>query len=116
MTLTSEQAAVGDELFKVGNGQCMKRGWLLNDKKAGLIKRKVESVVDETRAALQAIAGGSEEGVAELKKRKMVTEQCVSLAHYVAACARDGPLSAPLRDWMTATMKLPCLPNSLDAF
>lgn len=69
------KAAVGDELFKVGNGQCMKRGWLVNDKKAGLIKRKVESVVDETRAALQAIAGGSEEGVAELKKRKMVTEQ-----------------------------------------
>eukprot|EP01094_Clydonella_sp_ATCC50884_P007988 TRINITY_DN1725_c0_g1_i1.p1 TRINITY_DN1725_c0_g1~~TRINITY_DN1725_c0_g1_i1.p1 ORF type:complete len:561 (+),score=190.72 TRINITY_DN1725_c0_g1_i1:202-1683(+) len=67
--------AVGESVFKIGNGQCMKRKWLV--KQGDKLVRKEREVGDATADTLRSIQAGEEVPpavVKELKKRKLVSE------------------------------------------
>jgi phenylalanyl-tRNA synthetase alpha chain len=55
----ADLAAQFGALLQIGLNACMKNGWLLIDKTSGLMKRKVDTIKDETQLLLQGITDGS---------------------------------------------------------
>lgn len=62
-------------ISKIGWGQCMKQRWATLDKKAGVLKKAVETITDTTQQNLKNIAKGEvldKKATTDLKKRQMI--------------------------------------------
>ena len=90
-TIPDVQAAVGAAVYKAGFGSAMRVKWLR--KEGANLVRAVDSITDAVQGMLQSHAAGealSDKQVKELKKRKMLKEECVRCSPCRAPSCRCG--------------------------